>query len=1063
MTLKHIVTDLHQHYLTEMEAKIKPKATAGASEKKSGGDAGGTAEDQTKKAARQLAYDTRYKARRDGLPLERAFTQTLQNSSASGPVKELAKGMLFGGGQKEEVEKISEKPELPPEIFAALQRLEKKRKSKGDTRPGPLDKKEGYGMKKKVAKESIGSAIDKTFSAAGEVADTAVKLPVKAVGYAAGLKKGLKKQFKKGQSKANESIGSAVDKTFSAAGEVADTAVKLPVKAVGYLAGLKKGLKKQAKKGENKANEELSIEEAKVAKKAKPAGKKKGKDKVLVTPVKDQGKPYRRYADAKKKYELRKNPQISSVTGTSYGKTYDEKPEDKKNPGKFPAQKKAKKDFDKDGKLESPKAEYKGSKDRAIKKAMGKKVKESFSESYSSWRDDLVEVIKKVEQPKKIQELKGKNTVIINPKLDEGSEILGGYVLSITEDNIEELKSTTLSNYITKATADSLQKASSSGVHSAYDGADSKKATQKRDKAWKRAKGISKAGTKLAIRAIQGGQQKEDVEVADESMKQARKNVGASTCWDGYKAKGTKKKGGKTVPNCVKEDEVSEELHPSVKRIDAMSKANVAKQAAKASADKSAREKSAAAFQAHKKATLAKGGRPVDALDSWNKKKANEGVDPRGGGKSPDLSVKQQNTERKQTELEREKIAKKRQIMQQMRQQAVSQGKQPSGHTAREEVEIDERLGGKGYSKTAMKGSIHPPSQKSTGDWEDSDRGEGNKAKRRAGEKVKAKSPTYTAYVKNKKQNEALDPKKIDAGSAPADQQADDQIANKEKKVAIMKRQILQKKMQAVRSGAKSDIVAHVEPEGQVLEGKKKDDTYDEPNWEKRKANNEKARKDLMKGPKMKNPHFEAYRVLAKDKGEEGKPSQFSYKDEKDAKKFAGSIKKGGGRATVSKEERDEYGDPKGGPKTSKKQVKKNLAKNTPDEQHTTTTSEVVNYVTATVQELNRYEKETGKSSGSMNMPKGKPTKKGGDSSPVMQAVRTKIRKETGKPEGQQKKAKGVKSDAGTGKYLEKQKAKKDHADKVKKAGFKNAQAYADTMARYGGESNYKAGRGLGT
>ena len=38
-----------------------------------------------------------------------------------------------------------------------------------------------------------------------------------------------------------------------------------------------------------------------------------------------------------------------------------------------------------------------------------------------------------------------------------------------------------------------------------------------------------------------------------ESMKQARKNVGASTCWKGYKAKGTKMKGGKEVPNCVKE------------------------------------------------------------------------------------------------------------------------------------------------------------------------------------------------------------------------------------------------------------------------------------------------------------------------------------------------------------------------------------------------------------------------------------------------------------------------------------------------------------------------------
>ena len=36
------------------------------------------------------------------------------------------------------------------------------------------------------------------------------------------------------------------------------------------------------------------------------------------------------------------------------------------------------------------------------------------------------------------------------------------------------------------------------------------------------------------------------------SMETARKNVGASTCWKGYKAQGTKKKGGKTVPNCVK-------------------------------------------------------------------------------------------------------------------------------------------------------------------------------------------------------------------------------------------------------------------------------------------------------------------------------------------------------------------------------------------------------------------------------------------------------------------------------------------------------------------------------
>ena len=43
-----------------------------------------------------------------------------------------------------------------------------------------------------------------------------------------------------------------------------------------------------------------------------------------------------------------------------------------------------------------------------------------------------------------------------------------------------------------------------------------------------------------------------------EGLKQARKNVGASKCWDGYKASGTKTKGGKEVPNCVKEEELDE-------------------------------------------------------------------------------------------------------------------------------------------------------------------------------------------------------------------------------------------------------------------------------------------------------------------------------------------------------------------------------------------------------------------------------------------------------------------------------------------------------------------------
>ena len=88
---------------------------------------------------------------------------------------------------------------------------------------------------------------------------------------------------------------------------------------------------------------------------------------------------------------------------------------------------------------------------------------------------------------------------------------------------------------------------------------------------------------------------------------------------------------------------------------------------------------------------------------------------------------------------------------------------------------------------------------------------------------------------------------------------------------------------------------------------------------------------------------------------------------------------------------------------------------------------------------------------------------KGGSKDKALNFVKTKIRKEIGKPEGQRKKVKGAKSDAGTGKYKKRADDKKAYAAKAKKAGFKSTQDYTNTMARYGGEDNYKKGRGLGT
>ena len=62
------------------------------------------------------------------------------------------------------------------------------------------------------------------------------------------------------------------------------------------------------------------------------------------------------------------------------------------------------------------------------------------------------------------------------------------------------------------------------------------------------------------------------------------------------------------------------------------------------------------------------------------------------------------------------------------------------------------------------------------------------------------------------------------------------------------------------------------------------------------------------------------------------------------------------------------------------------------------------------ITELNRYGKETGKATGSINKRAGTPVKKGGNTSDkALLAVRGMIRRETGKPEGQQKKVKGEK------------------------------------------------------
>jgi len=119
-----------------------------------------------------------------------------------------------------------------------------------------------------------------------------------------------------------------------------------------------------------------------------------------------------------------------------------------------------------------------------------------------------------------------------------------------------------------------------------------------------------------------------------------------------------------------------------------------------------------------------------------------------------------------------------------------------------------------------------------------------------------------------------------------------------------------------------SDVAAKINDRNQRAFGNRRDSKGSmarTDDMEKRRYNTEKGRGVKTKGMKDKSP--------------------VDY-HERDRKKRIADL-----FASMRKEEvkRDEYGDPIGGPKISKKQKAKNLKANTPDEQHTTTTSEAAN------------------------------------------------------------------------------------------------------------------------
>jgi hypothetical protein len=429
--LKHVVSDLHEVYLTEMEAKIKPQldkssaSSSGSGDDEKKDDAGGGG-DNIQKAARQLAYDTRYKARREGIPLERAFTQSLQNSKASAPVKDAAKAMLF-----------------------------------------------------KATKESV---------------------------------------------------------------EV-----------------------------------EGDLEEA----------RDKGKEKVRVIPKKGYGdaKGYVRFADAKKKHELRSNPQISSVTPTDHGDAYegeDDKKKSKKKSGKLDPVGQEDGDVNNDGKKDSS-DKYLMKRRKAIGKAIAKTKKEEFS----NWKVELgleeetmVEVAGE-EKQKKITEKNVKNKIEIHPELKEGIGKLGGEVLEVEEVEVDE-------------------------VYKGKHGQSDKEYMDSRSDAGKQISGDSKmSGAAYSHRSFKG------------QGKPAK--PGERQKMQGKMTKADRDELAIRKAALKKEETVHEEK--PYERIDRLNKERIAKQKAAKDAETAKRDKRVADFKKFREGERAKGTRHDHILDKWQQKK----------------------------------------------------------------------------------------------------------------------------------------------------------------------------------------------------------------------------------------------------------------------------------------------------------------------------------------------------------------------------------------------------------------------------------------------------------
>ena len=180
-------------------------------------------------------------------------------------------------------------------------------------------------------------------------------------------------------------------------------------------------------------------------------------------------------------------------------------------------------------------------------------------EEYSSWRNDLSEVMTDEISDKPIKEKKVSNTIKINPKLGEAIEAMGGELLEATEVDEAVYGGTPKEEpKDTRMTVTNADKRGNTPAYQRFKAGDKryKAADHMKEEAAMSDKEIRLQKQKARIDQMIAQRRKQDLSKKSESPTKVMGEGKGDPCWDTHKQVGMKKKGGRMVPNCVPKEEV---------------------------------------------------------------------------------------------------------------------------------------------------------------------------------------------------------------------------------------------------------------------------------------------------------------------------------------------------------------------------------------------------------------------------------------------------------------------------------------------------------------------------